>query len=524
MSSAVALSSINFDSGSASLVDPISSGQPAQARDFDPTERSLAELAAAQARGDATAESLVQSYLKRIADLDRSGPRLGAVLALNPDVLSIARSLDAERRQGKLRGPLHGMPLLLKDNIESLDPPPTTAGSLALATARHIEDAPVIARLRAAGAIVLGKANLTEWANVRSPHSISGWSAIGGQTHNAYDVRRDPSGSSSGSAVGTAASLCAAAIGTETDASILAPASINGVVGMKPTAGLVSNLGVVPISHRQDTVGPLARGVADAALLLSVMARPSMRWDAAMPLEDGFPSRFRVGVLPPAPSAHPEVIKQSQDWFKLLQHEGAELVDVPPPIAWEEMPAMELEVLLFECKASINEYLARLAGASPVRSLADLIAFNMRHASEEMPFFGQEYLEQAQALGPLTSAAYRDGLRNLLHASDAAGLASIFARLKVDVLAAAGNGPAELIDPVWGDRYETSGGWPAMASAAAVAGYPSLTVPAGFVASLPVGIAFVAPRFRDGMLLRVGRTFERAMTARRPPRFAGGSS
>jgi amidase len=396
---------------------------------------------------------------------------------------------------------------------------PTTAGSLALANVRHAEDAPAVARLRAAGAIVLGKANLTEWANVRSPHSVSGWSAIGGQTRNAYDTKRNPSGSSSGSAVGTAASLCAAALGTETDASVLAPASINGIVGMKPTAGLVSNVGVVPISQRQDTIGPLARSVTDAALLLSVMAQPSVTWDTATPVRGSFPSGLRIGVLPPASSAHPEVIRQSQDWFRLLQHEGAELVDIQPPNEWEAMPEQELEVLLFECKASIDGYLARLEGNPEVGSLADLIAFNVRHAREEMPFFGQEYLEQAEALGPLSTTVYREALHHLLYIADDAGLAAIFSRHKVDVLAAAGNGPAELIDQVWGDRYEASGGWPSMASAAAVAGYPSLTVPAGFVAGLPVGIAFVAPRFRDGMLLRVGRTFERAMGARRPPRY-----
>ena len=512
-----------FDRRSDVIADVISSGRLADDRDFDPTERSLVELVRAQATGESTAESLTQRYLQRIGVLDRAGPRLGAVLALNPNALTIARSLDVERQAGQLRGPLHGIPLLLKDNIETLDPLATTAGALALAAARHSEDAPAVARLRAAGAIVLGKANLSEWANVRSPRSISGWSALGGQTRNAYDGQRNPSGSSSGSAVGVAASLCAAAIGTETDASILAPASINGTVGMKPTTGLVSNAGVVPISKRQDTMGPLTRTVADAALLLSVMAQRSLNWDGATPTLERFPPGFRFGVLPPASSAHPEVVRQSQDWFILLQREGAVPVDIEPPREWRTMQDLELEVVLYEFKASIDAYLAGIKVGSQARSLTDLIEFNIRHGREEMPFFGQELLEQAAALGPLTTSAYRESLRHLLHIADVAGLAAIFSRYKVDVLVAAGNGPAELIDQVWGDRYETSGGWPLMASAAAVAGYPSLTVPAGFVFGLPVGIAFVAPRFRDGMLLRVGQIFERAMAARRPPNYSIGS-
>jgi amidase len=486
---------------------------------FDPSECSLQELACAQADGRTTAVELTHSYLRRIATLDRDGPRLGAVLAVNPDALAAAQGLDAERYAGKLRGPLHGIPLLLKDNIETLDPLPTTAGSLALEAARHRTDAPVAARLRAAGAIVLGKANLTEWANCRSPHSISGWSAVGGQTRNAYDGSRNPSGSSSGPAVAAAANLCAASIGTETDGSLLAPASINGIVGIKPTAGLVSSQGVVPISPRQDTAGPMARSVADVALLLSVMAQPSAQWDrATTPLGD-IPKGLRIGVLPPPASAHPEAVRDSQGWFKALAQEGAVLVDVEPPKAWSTMPDEELDVLLYEIKAALNNYLAGFNGSLAVRTLADLIEFNTRHAAEEMPFFGQEYFEQAETRGPLSTLAYRKKLRHLLHVTDEAGLSALFAKHRVDVLVAAGNGPAELIDRVWGDRYESSGGWPPMASAAAVAGYPSLTVPAGFVSGLPVGIAFVGRRFRDGLLLQIGRMFERTIAARRPPHF-----
>jgi amidase len=463
-----------------------------------------------------SAEALTQSYLNRIERYDRRGPKLGAVLAVNPEALAAARALDAERHAGKLRGPLHGVPILIKDNVETRDPLPTTAGSLALANARHSEDAPVAARLRAAGAVVLGKANLSEWANFRSSRSTSGWSGVGGQTRCPYDPTRNPSGSSAGPAAGTAANLCAAAIGSETDGSILAPASLNGLVGLKPTVGLVSGVGVVPITTRQDTTGPMTRTVADAALLISVMAEPSVHWDGVGELESP-PKGLRLGVLPAPDSTHPEVLSQSKEWLKLLQREGLTLVDVPSPAGWNTLLEQEFEVLLYDFKADLNAYLARFNGSLPVRTLADLIEFNNQHAAEEMPFFGQELFVQSQARGPRSSPAYQKALHHILEVSDSRGLGAIFAKYRVDALVASGNGPAELIDHVWGDRYENSGGWPPMCSAAAVAGWPSLTVPAGFVAGLPVGIHFVAPRFREGRLLQIGRAFERACNARRPP-------
>ena len=295
---------------------------------FDPTEKSIAELSRAQAQGSASAESLTHSYLERIERFDRQGPKLGAVLALNPDVLGAARALDAERRAGKLRGPLHGIPLLIKDNIETRDPLPTTAGSLALASARHAEDAPMAARLRSAGALVIGKANLSEWANFRSSRSVSGWSAVGGQTRCPYDPTRNPSGSSAGPAVGAAANLCAAAIGSETDGSILAPASLNGLVGLKPTVGLVSGVGVVPITTRQDTTGPMTRTVADAALLLSVMAEPTVRWDGIGALESA-PRALATrgaavtGLDPSAGAAAGAGLVQVARASRLYAHRGA---------------------------------------------------------------------------------------------------------------------------------------------------------------------------------------------------------
>jgi amidase len=489
----------------------------ATAAGFDPSEKSIAELSGAQVKGSLSAEALTRSYIDRIERYDRRGPKLGAVLALNPRALEDARALDAERRAGKLRGRLHGIPLLIKDNVETRDPMPTTAGSLALAGARHNEDAPMAARLRAAGAIVIGKANLSEWANFRSSRSVSGWSAVGGQTRCPYDPTRNPSGSSAGPAAGAAANLCAAAIGSETDGSILAPASLNGLVGLKPTVGLVSGVGVVPITHRQDTTGPMTRTVADAALLMAVMAEPGVKWDGVAELETR-PQGLRLGVLAPPDSTHPEVLSQSKDWFKLLQGEGFTLVDVPAPRGWSTLLEDEFEVLLYDFKADINAYLARFNGTLPVRTLADLIEFNSQHAAQEMPFFGQELFVQAEARGPRTTPAYLKGLHHIEEVSGTRGLGALFSQYRLDALVASGNGPAELIDHVWGDRYENSGGWPPMCSAAAVAGWPSLTVPAGFVAGLPVGIHFVAPRFREGRLLQIGRAFERARGARQPPK------
>jgi amidase len=505
------VTAVTLAAGAATAADA-----PPAISEFDPVEKSIAELSRAQAQGQISAEQLTQAYLARIERYDRKGPRLGAVLAVNPDALKAARALDLARRAGKIQGPLHGIPMLLKDNIETRDPLPTTAGSLALMSARHSADAPMAARLRAAGAVILGKANMSEWANFRSTHSVSGWSGVGGQTRCPYEPRRNPSGSSAGPACGTAANLCAAAIGSETDGSILAPASINGLVGLKPTVGLVSGEGVVPISARQDITGPLTRSVADAALVMSVIAQPGVQWDGIQPVES-MPRGLRLGVLAPPDSTHPEVLRQSRDWFELLRREGFTLVDVSAPAGWASLRDTEYEVLLYDFKADLNAYLARFNTMLPVKTLADIIQFNVQHAAQEMPIFGQELFEQSEARGPRTTPAYLKALRRLQDLADTSGLAAVFAHYKVDALVASGNGPAELIEDVWGDRYENSGGWPDMCSAAAVAGWPSLTVPAGFVDRLPVGIHFVAPRFREGRLLQIGRAFERARNARQPP-------
>jgi amidase len=487
-------------------------------RAYDPTEQPLAALLRAQADGACTAEILVAAYLERIARYDLHGPEHRSVLALNPGALLEARRLDAERRAKRLRGALHGIPLLIKDNIETADALPTTAGSLALAGSMRRTDAPLVARLRAAGAIVLGKSNLSEWANFRSTRSSSGWSGLGGQTRNAYARDRNPSGSSAGSAVAAAASFCAAAVGTETDGSILSPSSLNGLVGLKPTVGLMSGKGIVPISPRQDTAGPMCRTVTDAALLAAVMAERPLGYGTHGADLEAFRLRgVRIGAVPAPAGAHPETAGRYAEARAALAAEGATVVDLQLPAGLDDMEKPEFDALLYEFKASIGAYLTALdPGQVQCRSLADLIDFNRAHADAELVVFGQEIFEKSEACGSLSDPAYRNAIETLRRTADTEGLAALLGQQKVEALVAPGNGPAERIDEVWGDRRD--GGWSPVASAAAIAGYPSLTVPAGTVSGLPVGITFVANRDRDGLLLQIGRAYERATYARVPPR------
>ncbi len=386
----------------------------------------------------------------------------------------------------------------------------TTAGSFALARSMRPADAPLAARLRAAGAIILGKGNLSEWANFRSTRSSSGWSGIGGQTRNAYSPLRNPSGSSAGSAVAAAASFCAAAIGTETNGSILSPSSLNGLVGLKPTVGLVSGKGVVPISHRQDTAGPMCRTVADAALLAAAMAERPLGFGAHGSDIEAFRLKgVRVGALPLPKGIHPGTERLFSDARAVLAQEGAVIVDLKAPAAFDEADGPEFEALMFEFKAAINEYLATLDPSQvEARTLAELIEFNRAHADQELVVFGQEIFEMSEAHGPLDDPAYQKALATLTRASDVEGLATLLGHEGVEVLLSPSNGPADLIDHVWGDRR--GGGWSQIANAAAIAGYPSLTVPAGLVSDLPVGITLVAARNQDGLLLQVARAFERA--------------
>jgi amidase len=484
---------------------------------FDPTEQPIAALQAAMAAGNTSAEALTAAYLGRIARLDHFGPALRSVLSLNPNAPAEARTLDAQRRAGKLRGALHGIPILIKDNIETADPLPTTAGSLALARSMR-PDAPLAARLRASGAIILGKANLSEWANFRSTRSCSGWSGVGGQVGNAYDRNRNPSGSSTGSGAAAAASFCAAAIGTETNGSILSPASMNGLVGFKPTVGVVSGKGVVPISPRQDTAGPMCRTVADAALIADIIAeRPLGYGGHGTSLEAFRLKGVRIGVPPLPQGIHPGTARLFAQARAVLEGEGAVLVELKIPESFSEIEAFSLDALLYEFKAAINDYLAGLdASQVEPRTLADLIAFNEAHQDQELVIFGQEIFEKAELCGPISDERYVKGRAALDRAVDPEGLAKLLE--SVELLLSPSNGPAELIDPVWGDRH--GGGWSPIASAAAIAGYPSITVPAGLTNGLPVGITLVTKRNQDGLLLQAARAYERAANARVAPYFA----
>ena len=413
--------------GALSLAASAGSSSIAAEHAFDPTELSIAALQKALAVGAVTSEGLIAAYLSRIARYDHHGPEHRSVLALNPNAVNDARALDAERKANRVRGPLHGIPILLKDNIETRDPMATTAGSLSLARSLRPADAPLAGRLRAAGALVLGKANLSEWANFRSTRSSSGWSGLGGQARNAYARDRNPSGSSAGSGVAAAASFCAAAVGTETNGSILSPSSLNGLVGLKPTVGVVSGKGVVPISPRQDTAGPMCRTVADAAVLAAAMAERPLGFAAHGTSLEAFRLRgVRIGAMPMPKAAHPDTARLYADARAAFEHEGAVVVDLKAPSAFDELDEPEFEALLYEFKAAINDYLGTLDPAQvEVKTLADLIAFNNAHADQELVIFGQEIFEMAQARGPLTDAVYQKALATLQRAADTEGLAAL---------------------------------------------------------------------------------------------------
>ncbi|MGD0492923.1 MAG: amidase [Steroidobacteraceae bacterium] len=483
--------------------------------------RDLAAIAAQMASGRLTSQGLTRHYLDRIHALDRRGPCLRAVIETNPRALEIAAALDRERAAKGPRGPLHGMPILIKDNIETADHMMTTAGSLALDGWYAREDAPLVARLRTAGAVILGKSNLSEWANFRSTHSSSGWSARGGQTRNPYALDRTPSGSSSGSAVAVASDLCAAAIGSETDGSIVSPASINGIVGLKPTVGLVSRRGIVPISHSQDTAGPLARSVHDAALLLGAMSGPDPSDAANAAVGNRFLADYRAYLNPDGLRgarlgiarrffAQNEPMNAFLDGcVAVLSRAGATIVDpadLPMHGDWE---APELEVLLYEFKSDLNAYLARLPPSFPVRSLDALIRFNDTEAPRELAQFGQELLRQSQAKGDLSEEAYRKARETCLAATRANGIDAVTAEHRLDAMVTLTSGPAWLIDQVNGDS-DTGG----CSSPAAIAGYPHITVPAGLHRGLPIGLSFFGPAFSEATLVRLASGFEHTAASR----------
>jgi amidase len=489
--------------------------------DFELNEVSLADLTSGLQKGKWTAERLVQLYLARIEAIDHNGPKLGAVLALNPDAAAIAAQLDRERKANRMRGPLHGIPILVKDNIETRDPIATTAGSLALSDWRSPQDAAVASRLRAAGAIMLGKTNFSEWANFRSTHSTSGWSGRGGQTKNPYALDRNPSGSSSGSGAGAAATLCAAAIGTETDGSVTAPSSINGLAGLKPTVGLVSRSGIIPISASQDTAGPMARTVRDLAILLSVMADPESKAapDYARFLDPQGLRGARLGIARKFFESNAQLDAFLNGCVDALKKAGADVIDPADLATHGQMDAPEQEVLLYEFKDGLNRYLARLPSGSPARTLAELIAYNEKNRAREMPFFGQELFIKAQSKGPLTDPAYLKARADCTRLSRQEGIDALLARHKLDAIVSLTTGPACLTDHVNGDS-DTGG----CTTPAAVAGYPHITVPAGFYRGLPIGLSFFGAAWSEPTLIKLASAWEQQMNARRKPGFLAGAA
>ncbi len=500
----------------------------AKVKPFELEELSIRDLAEGQASGRWSSRRLVELYLGRIADVDRGGVGgvgTNAMAETNPQALEIAEALDRERKAGKLRGPLHGIPVILKDNIDTGDRMKTTAGSLALVGSVAAKDAFLVERLRAAGAVVLGKTNLSEWANFRSTRSTSGWSGRGGQVRNPYALDRNPCGSSSGTGAGISGNLAAAGIGTETDGSITCPASMCGLVGIKPTVGLISRRGVIPISATQDTAGPMCRTVADAAILLAALAGTDLL-DPATAASAGKASDYvkmldanglagaRLGVARNFFGWHPEVDRQMQGVLDLLRQLGAVLVDPAEIPHAKDYDATEFDVLLYEFKHGLNSYLAALPEGVAPRTLADLIAWNKNHAQAEMPWFGQEIFEQAEAKGPLTDEAYTKALEADLRLSRGEGLDAVLGAQKLDALVCPTMGPAYLTDWLNGDHYGGSA-----TSPCAVAGYPHITVPAGQVHGLPWGLSFMGTAWSEAKLIRFASAFEQGSRARKPPRF-----
>lgn len=488
-------------------------------------ELTIQQMQEKQSTGELTSRELVRMYLERIALIDQSGPTLNAVIELNPQALEIAARMDDERAQGKLRGLMHGIPILIKENIDTADGMMTTAGSLALEGWHATQDAFVAARLRDAGAVILGKTNLSEWANFRSTHSSSGWSSRGGQTRNPYALDRSPCGSSSGSGAAVAANLCAAAVGTETDGSVICPAQTNGIVGIKPTLGLVSRTGIIPISHSQDTAGPMARTVADAAILLGAMTGVDPRdgpthdsqgrahTDYTQFLERDGLQGARIGVARSFFGPNPKVDALIEQCLEVLKAQGAMLVDPVKVKNADRLGKSEIEVLYYDFKADLNAYLSGVGPGFP-HSMEELIAFNEQNRARVMPYFGQEQMLKAQAKGPLDEAAYRKALDTSLRLSRAEGIDMAITRHNLTALVAPSGDPAWLIDLVNGDA--PGGG---CTSPAAVAGYPHITVPAGFVHGLPVGLSFFGPAWSEPALIRLAYAFEQATHYRRPPRY-----
>ncbi|OGU34411.1 MAG: amidase [Gemmatimonadetes bacterium RIFCSPLOWO2_12_FULL_68_9] len=507
---------------------PVTAPEPLpEQQSFALAEMTVAQLQDGMRSGKLTSRGITQTYLRRIAALDRQGPTLRAVLETNPDALSIAEQLDAERKAGKVRGPLHGIPVIVKDNIDTHDKMQTTAGSLALEGNFAERDAFLVDRLRVAGAVILAKANLSEWANFRSSRASSGWSGRGRQCKNPYVLDRNPSGSSSGSAVAVSASYCAVAIGTETDGSIISPSNACGVVGIKPTVGLVSRAGVIPIAHSQDTAGPMCRTVADAAALLSALTGVDPRDPATAESAGHIAPDYtafldanglrgtRIGVQRRT-GPNPVVNQMVEDAIKTLRNHGAEVVDPADLETAGQLGTNERDVLQYEFKADLNAYLATMPANVKYRTLADLIAFNEANKDREMPYFGQETFIACQAKGPLTEQPYLDARAKCIELTRAKGIDATMDKHGLDAMMGPSGGPAGLVDLV---TLGGGGGGGGSSQFPAVSGYPHITVPAGFHMGLPMGISFYGRAWSEGVLIKVAYAFEGATKARKAPTF-----
>src|SRR5215831_8559407 len=505
-------------------IDARSAQVPAFALD----EVTIDELETRMRSGAETSASLVRQYLARIDAIDQRGPGINSIIELNPDAAAIAAQLDAERKSGRVRGPLHGIPVVIKDNIDTADTMHTTAGSLALADSIATRDSFVAERLRAAGAVIIAKTNLSEWANFRSTHSSSGWSGRGGQTRNPYALDRTPSGSSSGSGSAVASNCCVAGVGTETDGSVTSPSAAAALVGIKPTVGLVSRAGIIPIAHSQDTAGPMARTVRDAAILLGALTGVDPRDSATRASvghsqtdyrtlldKDGLRGA-RIGVARKRYAGYsPETDRVFATALDLMRQHGATIVDPADIETAGKTDDSEFELLLYEFKADLNAYLAGVEPSVGIKTLADVMAFNTTNASRELRYFGQEIMEQAEKKGPLTEKKYLDDLANNRRLMGAQGIDATIAKHKLDAIVAPTQGPAWLIDLVNGD----AGGGGSFTAPAAVAGYPHVTVPMGQVRGLPVGLSFVGRAWSEATLLKLAYAFEQAAPARRKPTF-----
>jgi amidase len=495
--------------------------------EFELEEATIADLQRDMVSGKQTSHSITAAYLERIAAMDRQGPSLHSVIETNPDALAIADSLDRERKQKGQRGPLHGIPVLIKDNIDTADRMTTTAGSLALEGSIPLRDSFVAQRLREAGAVIFGKTNLSEWANFRSTHSSSGWSGRGGQARNPYVLDRNPCGSSSGSGAATSANFAAISVGTETDGSVVCPSSANGLVGIKPTLGLISRAGIIPIAHSQDTAGPMARTVTDAAILLTALAGVDSR-DSATAASKGLASpdytKFlnadglkgaRIGVMREKffgfNDSVDALMATAIDDMKRL---GAVVVDPTEIPTNGKYDDTELEVLLYEFKADLNKYLASLGPKAPVKTMADIIAFNEKNKDREMPYFAQELMVRSQAKGPLTEKKYLDALAKNHRMSRTEGIDAVMIKHKLDAIITVTGGPAWVTDVINGDHY--TGGY---STASAVAGYPHITVPVGFAFGLPCGMSILGRAWSEPKLISIAYAFEQATKHRRAPKF-----